>query len=66
MGPTDNKLALVQIMAWWRLGDKPLFEPFMAYFSDAYSRHSASLCSYSLESIRVAYISGVREVYFNL
>ena len=26
-GPIDNKSALVQIMAWRRTGDKPLFEP---------------------------------------
>ena len=24
MGPIDNMAALVQIMAWWRIGDKPL------------------------------------------
>ena len=28
-GPIDNILALVQIMAWRRLGDKPLSEPVM-------------------------------------
>ena len=29
-GPLDNIPALVQIMAWHRLGDKPLSEPMMA------------------------------------
>ena len=28
-GPIDNNLALVQIMAWCRSGDKPLSEPMM-------------------------------------
>ena len=28
-GPIDNNLALVQIMAWRRSGDKPLSEPMM-------------------------------------
>ena len=28
--PIDNKPALIQIMAWRRSGDKPLFEPMMA------------------------------------
>ena len=27
--PIDNKPALVQVMAWWRKGDKPLPEPMM-------------------------------------
>ena len=30
-GPIDNNWALVQIMAWRRLGDKPLSEPIMIY-----------------------------------
>ena len=30
MGPINNILALVQIMAWCRSGDKPLSEPMMA------------------------------------
>ena len=34
---------LVQIMAWRRLGDKPLSEPMMVSFTDAYMRHSASV-----------------------
>ena len=29
-GPIDTNLALVQIMAWGRTGDKPLSEPMMA------------------------------------
>ena len=34
--PTDNKAALVQVMAWRRTGDKPLSEPMMTQFADAY------------------------------
>ena len=38
-GPIDNKAALVQIMAWRRTGDKPLPEPTLTQFNDAYMRH---------------------------
>ena len=38
-GPIDNNSALVQIMAWRRIGDKPLFEPMLTRFTDAYMRH---------------------------
>ena len=38
-GLIDNNTALVQMMAWHRIGDKPLSEPMMAYFGDAYMRH---------------------------
>ena len=38
-GPIDNKLALVQEMAWRRTGDKPLPEPMITQFTDAYMRH---------------------------
>ena len=37
--PIDNKPALVQIMAWRRPGDKPLSEPMLTQFTDAYMRH---------------------------
>ena len=37
--PIDNKPASVQVMAWHRTGDKPLSEPMMAQFTDAYMRH---------------------------
>ena len=41
--PVNNIPALVQIMAWRRPGDKPLSEPTMVKFTDAYMRHSASM-----------------------
>ena len=37
--PIDNKTAVVQIMAWRRPGDKPLSEPMLNQFTDAYMRH---------------------------
>ena len=37
--PIDNKAALVQVMAWRRIGDKSLPEPMMAEFTYAYMRH---------------------------
>ena len=42
-GPISNILALVQIMAWRRPGDKPLSEAVMTQFNDAYMRLSASM-----------------------
>ena len=38
-GPIDNIPALVQIMLWRRPGDKPLSEPLLTQFTDAYKRH---------------------------
>ena len=34
--PIDNKPALVQVMAWHRTGGKPLPEPMLTQFTDAY------------------------------
>ena len=42
-GPINNIPVLVQIMAWRQTGDKPLSEPMMTQFKDAYMRHSASM-----------------------
>ena len=38
-GPIDNKCAFVQVMAWRRIGDKPLPEPMLNQSIDAYTRH---------------------------
>ena len=35
-GPNDNKSALVQVMAWHWTGNKPLPEPVMTHFTEAY------------------------------
>ena len=40
-GSTKQNSSLVQIRAWRRAGDKPLFEPMMAYVIDAYMNNSA-------------------------
>ena len=42
-GPIDNNLALVQIMAWRRIGDKPIFEPLLTQFTDAYMQHQGEM-----------------------
>ena len=36
-GPNDDKPALVQVMAWHRTGDKPLSEPTLTQFTDAFT-----------------------------
>ena len=41
-GPIDNKSALFQVMAWCRTVNKPLPEPMLTQFTDAYMRHSHS------------------------
>ena len=38
-GPIDNRPALVQVLAWHRTGDKPLPEPTLTQFTDAYMQH---------------------------
>ena len=38
-GPISNIAALVQIMAWCQPGDKPLSEPMLTRFTDAYMQH---------------------------
>ena len=41
--PIDNKSALLQVMAWRRTGDKPLPEPMLIQFTDAYMRHKGEM-----------------------
>ena len=38
-GPIDINPALVLIMAWRRIGDKPLSEPMLTRFTDEYMQH---------------------------
>ena len=38
-GPIGNEAALVQVMAWRRIGDKPLPESMLIPFLDAYMQH---------------------------
>ena len=37
--PVNNKPALVYVMVWHRIGDKPLHEPMMTQLTDSYIRH---------------------------
>ena len=37
--PIDNKPASVQVMAWHQTSDKPLPEPMLTQFTDAYMWH---------------------------
>ena len=41
--PIDNKPALVQVMARRRTGGKPLPEPMMSQFTDAYMQHHGEI-----------------------
>ena len=38
-GSIDNNTASVDIMAWHPIVDKPLPEPMLTWFIDAYMRH---------------------------
>ena len=42
-GLIDNMPALVQVMAWHLTGDKPLPEPMMTQFTDAYMWHKGEM-----------------------
>ena len=39
----DKESALVQVMAWRHTGDKPLPDPMLTQFTDAYMRHYGEL-----------------------
>ena len=41
--PIYNMSAFVQVMAWRRTGDKPLSEPMLICFPDAYMRHKGEM-----------------------
>ena len=45
-GPIDLKAALVQAMAWRRMGNKTLPEPRLTQFTDAYMRHKGGCVRY--------------------
>ena len=46
-GQINNILALVQITDWRRIYDKPLSEPMMTQFNDAYMRHQGEMSQIS-------------------
>ena len=41
--PNSHIPALAQILAWRRIGDRPLSEQMTGYFTDEYIRHFASM-----------------------
>ena len=48
---SDNKSALVQVMAWRRTGAKPLLEQKTTQFIDAYMRHRGGWVNLNLIDI---------------
>ena len=62
--PIDNNTALVWIMAWCRIGAKPLSEPMLTRFTDAYMRHWGRWVNEALHR-QVCYRPTAR-VYFSL
>ena len=42
-GPVDNKTALVQVLTWCQIGDKPLLEPMLSRIDAAIWHHQAAL-----------------------
>ena len=38
-GLVNNKVAITKVMAWRRIGDKPLPEPMLTHVLDAYMPH---------------------------
>ena len=42
-GSFENKAAVVQVMAWRRIVDKPLSEPMLTQLTDTYV-HSEEMC----------------------
>ena len=47
-GPISSKPVLVQIMAWCGIGNKPISEPMMAWFTDAYMHLLASMSQHQI------------------
>ena len=39
VGPIKDRPVFFQVMAWRQIGDKPLSEPMLTRFIDAYMRH---------------------------
>ena len=42
-GPADNKPALVLVMAWCQTGDKPLPQPMVTQFTQAYMQQQGEM-----------------------
>ena len=59
-GPINNIPPLVQIMAWRRIGDKPLSEAMVVEFANAYMRHSASVTKKAIREVKLSYLPRMR------
>ena len=59
MVPTDNNPALVQIMAWCWIGDKPLSEPMLTRYTDAYNEDLTEIYLKYFE-----YIGGKNQIHW--
>ena len=44
-GPVDYNPALIKIMAWRWIGDKPLSEPMLTWFTETYMRQLKHICA---------------------
>ena len=64
-GMINNIPALVQTMAWRRPGDKPLSEPTMTYFADAYSI-SQEICTWFCCALLCCGYAIVHEVFIHI
>ena len=64
----NNKAPLVEIIAWWGIGDKLVSEAITILFTDAYARHSASTSHklFDQTSTRCAWQKSQRRSHFNL
>ena len=55
----NNKLALVQIRAWHRRGNKPLSEPMMVWWTDSYASLSLNELTPQISKISSAILNGM-------
>ena len=62
----NNNPALVQIIAWRRIGDKPLSEPMLARFTDAYMRVKVQQKGSNIKSLLLIWRSGTRRFYLRV
>ena len=59
--PMDNKTALVQVMAWRWTCEKPLTEPMLTPFTDAYTRHLGAVSHHGVVLCRATVMLSLRQ-----
>ena len=64
MCPINKIPALVQIMTWCWIGNKPLSEPMVTRFTDAYMQHSGRWVKYKCDSMPITHIFIKAEMSF--